>query len=115
VGGALPRRGAGRAALIPRRVDDDDNDDDDDDDADNDDDDDDDASSSRRYKYVICPRGNGIDTHRVWEALYLGVVPVVHHTSLMAMMMMMISIMIMLMVMTMMIIWQVQVRDLPAG
>jgi hypothetical protein len=31
---------------------------------------------------VICPRGNGIDTHRVWEALYLGVVPVVQRSSL---------------------------------
>lgn len=30
-----------------------------------------------RHKYCACPRGNGIDTHRVWECLYLGVVPVV--------------------------------------
>lgn len=27
--------------------------------------------------FCICPRGNGLDTHRFWEALYLGVVPVV--------------------------------------
>jgi|SRR5579862_1712240 len=27
--------------------------------------------------FCIAPRGNGIDTHRVWEALYLGTVPVV--------------------------------------
>jgi len=31
----------------------------------------------RRTKFVACPRGNGLDTHRVWEALYLGAVPVI--------------------------------------
>jgi hypothetical protein len=30
-----------------------------------------------RHKYVICPRGNGIDTHRFWEALYLNSHPIV--------------------------------------
>jgi len=30
-----------------------------------------------RHKMVICPRGNGIDCHRVWEVLYLGRVPIV--------------------------------------
>jgi hypothetical protein len=37
-----------------------------------------------RHRFAICPRGNGIDTYRVWESLYLGVVPVVErstHTS----------------------------------
>tara|TARA_R110000824_G_scaffold46485_2_gene133515 strand:+ start:5576 stop:6331 length:756 start_codon:yes stop_codon:yes gene_type:complete len=29
------------------------------------------------YKYCLCPRGNGIDTHRIWEALYMGCMPVV--------------------------------------
>ena len=29
------------------------------------------------YKYAICPPGNGIDSHRIWECLYLGVIPVV--------------------------------------
>jgi hypothetical protein len=29
------------------------------------------------HKYVICPPGNGPDTHRIWEALYLGSIPVV--------------------------------------
>ena len=29
------------------------------------------------HKFVLCPRGNGIDTHRLWEALYCGVIPVV--------------------------------------
>ena len=28
------------------------------------------------YKYAICPEGNGIDTHRFWECLYLKVVPI---------------------------------------
>src|SRR6185437_1247060 len=27
--------------------------------------------------FCISPRGNGIDTHRVWEALYLRTVPIV--------------------------------------
>ena len=26
---------------------------------------------------VAAPRGNGLDTHRLWEALYLGCVPIV--------------------------------------
>lgn len=29
------------------------------------------------HKYVVCPRGNGIDTHRLWETLYMGSVPIV--------------------------------------
>lgn len=29
------------------------------------------------HYYVICPRGNGIDTHRIWETLYIGSIPVV--------------------------------------
>ena len=31
----------------------------------------------RRSKLVACPRGNGIDTHRFWESLYLGALPVI--------------------------------------
>lgn len=31
------------------------------------------------YKYCICPPGNGIDSHRFWECLYLGVIPVVEY------------------------------------
>jgi hypothetical protein len=27
--------------------------------------------------FMLCPRGNGIDTHRMWESLYAGVYPVV--------------------------------------
>lgn len=29
------------------------------------------------HKFCVCPRGNGIDTHRMWECLYLGVIPIV--------------------------------------
>jgi hypothetical protein len=29
------------------------------------------------YKFAICPEGNGPDCHRIWECLYLGVIPVV--------------------------------------
>ena len=31
----------------------------------------------QQYQYVFCPRGNGVDTHRFWEALYRGAVPIV--------------------------------------
>ena len=34
------------------------------------------------HKFVVAPRGNGIDTHRLWEALYLGCVPVVGKSAL---------------------------------
>lgn len=30
-----------------------------------------------QHRFVLCPRGGGIDTHRMWEALYLGTIPVV--------------------------------------
>jgi hypothetical protein len=29
------------------------------------------------HRMVLCPRGNGIDCHRVWEVLYLGRIPIV--------------------------------------
>jgi hypothetical protein len=29
------------------------------------------------YKYCACPRGNGPDTHRLWESLYVGTIPLV--------------------------------------
>lgn len=34
-----------------------------------------------RYAFCLCPRGNGIDTHRMWEALYMGCIPICkrHH------------------------------------
>ncbi len=28
------------------------------------------------YKYIICPPGNGLDTHRVWESLLLKIIPI---------------------------------------
>jgi hypothetical protein len=29
------------------------------------------------YKFAISPQGNGIDCHRTWECLYLGVIPII--------------------------------------
>lgn len=29
------------------------------------------------YKFCICPEGNGLDTHRLWECFYLQIVPIV--------------------------------------
>lgn len=34
-------------------------------------------SNVKLHEYVLCPVGNGIDTHRLWETLYLGRVPIV--------------------------------------
>ena len=28
------------------------------------------------HNFVICPEGNGIDTHRTWETLYMGSIPI---------------------------------------
>jgi hypothetical protein len=28
------------------------------------------------HKFVVCPRGNGIATHREWETLYMGSIPI---------------------------------------
>jgi len=33
-----------------------------------------------KYKFCICPEGNGSDTHRLWECLYLRCVPIVIRT-----------------------------------
>lgn len=35
------------------------------------------SDALRKYGFVACPPGNGEDTHRVWEAMYLGAVPIV--------------------------------------
>ena len=35
------------------------------------------------HHFVLCPEGNGIDTHRLWETLYLGRIPVVTHNETM--------------------------------
>jgi len=34
-----------------------------------------------RHQFVICPEGNGVDSHRIWEALYLGCVPIVSESE----------------------------------
>ncbi len=33
-----------------------------------------------RHKFVLCPRGNGTDSHRTWETLYLDSIPVMKRT-----------------------------------
>lgn len=35
------------------------------------------AQQLSTHKFVLCPDGNGLDTHRTWEALYLGSFPIV--------------------------------------
>ena len=37
---------------------------------------------NRAYPFWLSPRGNGIDCHRTWEALYLDIIPVVWNSSL---------------------------------
>ena len=31
----------------------------------------------KNHKFVLCPWGNGVDTHRIWEAIYSGSIPVI--------------------------------------
>lgn len=31
------------------------------------------------HEFILCPRGNGIDTHRLWESLYHGIIPIVEN------------------------------------
>lgn len=38
------------------------------------------AVVASQFKFVICPRGNGIDTHRIWESLWRGSIPIVLRT-----------------------------------
>lgn len=33
------------------------------------------------HKFCLCPRGNGIDTHRLWESLYCRTIPVVRREN----------------------------------
>ena len=35
----------------------------------------------RNHDFVLCPPGNGIDTHRLWETLYMGSIPIVKRDS----------------------------------
>jgi hypothetical protein len=30
----------------------------------------------KKHKFVLCPEGNGTDTHRTWETLYVGSIPI---------------------------------------
>ncbi|KEG10386.1 exostosin [Trypanosoma grayi] len=36
----------------------------------------------REHRFVLAPRGNGMDTHRLWEALYMGSVPIVQRSTM---------------------------------
>ena len=31
----------------------------------------------KEHVFVLCPRGNGLDTHRLWETLYMNRIPIV--------------------------------------
>jgi hypothetical protein len=39
------------------------------------------AEMSSHFKYIAAPRGNGLDTHRFWETLYRGSIPIVSKSS----------------------------------
>lgn len=36
-----------------------------------------------RHRFVVCPPGNGVDTHRMWECLLAGAVPIVLRSTAM--------------------------------
>lgn len=38
----------------------------------------------RGSDFVLCPEGNGIDTHRLWETLYMGGIPIIKSNPAMA-------------------------------
>lgn len=38
----------------------------------------------RSSNFVLCPEGNGVDTHRLWETLYMGGIPVLKKNPVMA-------------------------------
>ena len=33
------------------------------------------------HKFCISPKGNGVDSHRTWECLYLGVIPIIEKSN----------------------------------
>jgi|14BtaG_2_1085337.scaffolds.fasta_scaffold03179_6 hypothetical protein len=35
----------------------------------------------KSHEYIVCPEGNGTDTHRMWEALYLGCKPILRRSE----------------------------------
>jgi len=38
-------------------------------------------SKLRSSNFTLCPEGNGIDMHRLWETLYMGGIPIVKSNS----------------------------------
>jgi hypothetical protein len=36
----------------------------------------------REHRYVLAPHGHGLDTHRLWEALYMGCIPIVQRSAM---------------------------------
>ena len=36
----------------------------------------------KKHKYCICPEGNGLDTHRFWECLYMDTIPICSNNKL---------------------------------
>ncbi len=40
------------------------------------------CSQYRKYKFVLSPRGNGLDCHRTWELFLLGCIPIIKSSSL---------------------------------
>ena len=38
----------------------------------------------RSNSFVVCPEGNGVDTHRLWETLYMGGIPIVKKSDYMS-------------------------------
>ena len=39
------------------------------------------SNIAKKFRYVAAVRGNGIDTHRLWESLYRGIWPIVQNDS----------------------------------
>ena len=42
------------------------------------------CSNLARHKFAFSPEGNGVDTYRTWECLYLGVIPIVQKSEVTA-------------------------------
>jgi hypothetical protein len=38
----------------------------------------------REHSLAICPEGNGVDTHRLWETLYMGGTPVITKSNMLS-------------------------------
>lgn len=36
----------------------------------------------KRSKFCVCPQGNGYDTHRMWESLYMKTIPIVKRSEM---------------------------------